>query len=173
MGTARFSFPAFERHPFLTLVGDATVVVSDVWLTPEQPFTTGAVWFSRPVHVRRGFVTTFEFDMVGTGGKGLSFVMQQDGGFAIGDGDSGGGFSGLRDAVAVEFDTYKDEDRRDPSPNHISIHARYTRTHAHAPRAWALASLHCIVLTPTHPLLTDPARQASCCPPRSNPCSAS
>lgn len=87
---------------------------------------------------QEGFETTFAFkltdpssictvmDDVDTscqprGADGLAFVVQTDGIAALGEGGGGLGYSGLKEALAIEFDSFFNPDRLDPYANHVSI----------------------------------------------------
>ena len=118
-------------------------------LTPSQPFKRGAFWRRQPVLVLRGFSTEFEWQ-VGEhsrscltvkdaafngnlysscavhGADGFAFVLHLDpsGPRALGAGGGGVGYAGLRNAIAVEFDTSYNPELGDGAPrDHVQIQA--------------------------------------------------
>lgn len=108
----------------LTITGDARFFDDRLRLTPSEPYQQGATWFSRrQIDLSQGFETEFIFKMtnqdpVHRGGDGFAFVihnndLQELGGF----GDSIG-YKGLSGGVAIEFDTY---DNNEGSRNHITL----------------------------------------------------
>lgn len=128
-----------------------------VRLTPAAPRRAGAVWYGRRLNVREGFDTTFVLrpsdpsrrcgvmDGAHTrcrsrGGDGFAFVVQTDGPAALGGEGSGLGHDGLRDAVAVEFDTYYNPELLEPYENHVAVHARGRGAPSSAHHEAALAS---------------------------------
>ncbi|KAF1333679.1 Lectin domain-containing protein, partial [Globisporangium splendens] len=109
-------------------------------LTSSLSFLTGSAWYPRQMNVREGFETTFTFcisnpstfcknmdDMYtncrSRGGDGFAFVVQSDHELAIGDGGMELGYGGLRNALAVEFDTWFNYEQLDVYKNHVSVHA--------------------------------------------------
>ncbi|ETI56626.1 hypothetical protein L917_00803 [Phytophthora nicotianae] len=110
-------------------------------LTASQSFLTGAAWYPRQMNVREGFTTSFSFratnpsttcrvmDNVHTncrsrGGDGFAFVIQNDvqQELALGSGGMSLGYGGLRNALAIEFDTWFNPELLDVYENHISVH---------------------------------------------------
>jgi hypothetical protein len=129
-------------------------------LTSSLPNQVGAAWYSRPQQVREGFDTTFVFrianpssfcnklDDVFThcrsrGGAGFAFVVQNWHPASLGGTEKPGqtghglGYDGIRNSIAIEFDTYHDPEMHDPWENHISVHTRgyaagNTANHTHS-----------------------------------------
>ncbi|DAZ95160.1 TPA: hypothetical protein N0F65_012414 [Lagenidium giganteum] len=108
-------------------------------LTASGPFLTGSAWYPRQMNVREGFDTSFTFrlsnpstkctsmDDVHTncrsrGGDGFAFVIQNDGELALGSGGMELGYGGIKNAIAIEFDTWYNYEQRDNYENHISVH---------------------------------------------------
>ncbi len=115
-------FSAYEES--LTLTGDAVFYAEKLRLAPAQNYRQGAAWFSeRQIDLSKGFETEFIFRMTNQdekhrGGDGFAFVIHNNalderGGF----GDSIG-YKGLSGGVAIEFDTY---DNNEGSRNHITL----------------------------------------------------
>eukprot|EP01112_Ceratiomyxa_fruticulosa_P018873 TRINITY_DN6100_c0_g1_i1.p1 TRINITY_DN6100_c0_g1~~TRINITY_DN6100_c0_g1_i1.p1 ORF type:complete len:779 (-),score=156.88 TRINITY_DN6100_c0_g1_i1:97-2433(-) len=97
-------------------------------ITPALNSQKGAVWFDPKVEFStEGFTTWFTFRLgsnQGGGGSadGFAFVLQNSSENALGLEGYGLGYDGIRDGVAIEYDTWETKDRcRDPSPQHISI----------------------------------------------------
>lgn len=106
-------------------------------LTPNAPNKVGALWYKQPINLYNGFYTEFTLSFDSNeqtcqangqsqrcGGEGIAFVIQQTGNDAIGGAGSGMGYSGLKNVLAVEFDTMYDAQTNDPSTateRHISI----------------------------------------------------
>mmetsp|Transcript_50522 Transcript_50522/g.73890 ORF Transcript_50522/g.73890 Transcript_50522/m.73890 type:complete len:450 (+) Transcript_50522:62-1411(+) len=119
-------------------------------LTPSRPARAGAAWYRNPLPVHLGFSTLFTFQVsdhsrVCTthkdpdfslthhktcsvhGGDGLAFVLQGDRDRAAALGRSGGqlGYGGIKNSLAVEFDTWynPESNSSDLIYDHVSIHA--------------------------------------------------
>ncbi|KAH8059410.1 hypothetical protein JL722_5439 [Aureococcus anophagefferens] len=160
-GCAAASSPHRARRDFAADLRAALVPTAAcgpaVRLTPAAPRRAGAVWYGRRLNVREGFDTTFVLrpsdpsrrcgvmDGAHTrcrsrGGDGFAFVVQTDGPAALGGEGSGLGHDGLRDAVAVEFDTYYNPELLEPYENHVAVHARGRGAPSSAHHEAALAS---------------------------------
>jgi hypothetical protein len=122
-------------------------------LTPSSPAKAGSVFRATRIDVTAGFDTTFEFHIsdhsrvctkhidptfglehhescVVHGGDGLAFVLHNDpsGASAVGATGSGLGYSGIKNSLVVEFDTFTNTPTvalttNDLYADHISIHA--------------------------------------------------
>jgi hypothetical protein len=137
-----FSFPNFSSNTTtLQLNGSAMVVTPDVGpaflqLTPALGGKVGSTFYKTLLPLQAGFTSTFTFQFTGRGGPnaggadGIAFVIQNasggsmtlgNGGGAIGYGDNDGDDpkDGIRNSLAVEFDTYANG--WDPSNNHVAI----------------------------------------------------
>lgn len=99
--------------------------------------SVGGVWYGAKEPVGKGFETTFRFKLteqggLGHGADGLAFVMQNSGpaalagkgsagGWGFGDGERNRHSLGIPRAIAIFFDTFKNEEDHDPSDNYIEI----------------------------------------------------
>jgi hypothetical protein len=123
-------------------------------LTPSGPSKVGALWYHMPIAVVSGFETLFTFQISDHsrecskhrdptfstamyesctvhGGDGFAFVIQRDDDEteALGTSGNGLGYEGIRNSVAVEFDTwFNPEDNAtiggtDLISDHISVHS--------------------------------------------------
>ncbi|CAM9212124.1 unnamed protein product, partial [Choristocarpus tenellus] len=130
-------------------------------LTPSLPSKTGAMWYSVPVPVTRGFETIFTItdqsrvctehmdpffsrNMHTTcsirGGDGLAFVLHGDprGDSALGIVGGEMGYGGLLNSMAVELDTWynPDSNSTDIVYDHIGVHSGGPEANNSA-REWA------------------------------------
>eukprot|EP01091_Cochliopodium_minus_P012945 TRINITY_DN4047_c0_g1_i1.p1 TRINITY_DN4047_c0_g1~~TRINITY_DN4047_c0_g1_i1.p1 ORF type:complete len:808 (-),score=178.95 TRINITY_DN4047_c0_g1_i1:23-2284(-) len=99
----------------------------------------GSIWFFDEVYID-GFDAEFTFlitDLQSNsetygGQSGITFVIQDESSFELGPNGGGLGYgdrtptgsSGIPKSIAIEIDTYLNEDLGDPNKNHISIHTR-------------------------------------------------
>jgi len=93
----------------LALNGDAAYLGSNEYqLTDGISSQTGTAFFNTKLDMLRSF--QFEFDIhAGSndgGGDGMTFLLQNEGLNAIGDGGGSFGANGILDGLAIEFDTY-------------------------------------------------------------------
>ena len=122
-------FSNFNDKEHFKLAGDAHIKNGKVQLTPSQNFKRGAIWLKKPIKVTEGFSTTFKFKtsenkgMEG-GADGIAFVIQHDPrGRKVGEHGEGIGYAGLANCLAVEFDTYNNDEGSD---NHVSVQSNGT-----------------------------------------------
>ena len=108
--------------------GSATVNGNDIIVTPESGNQAGAAWLDTPVDLSSDFDITLMVNLGDrdNGADGLSIVLQNDpaGTAALGDTLDGGewvGIHGVYPALAVEIDTYYNNDRGDLTCDHIGI----------------------------------------------------
>jgi len=107
-------------------------------LTGAEARQSGSAWYNRKMNVREGFDTSFTFEIsnpsmrcdrlddVNTycrsrGADGIAFVLQDESNIALGLAGKGLGYEGIRNALAIELDTYSNFDQMDPYENHISV----------------------------------------------------
>jgi hypothetical protein len=134
---ADFSFPNFASGHGLRLVGSANRDGASLRLTPAKEQRAGAAWFTEKQHVAAGFETDFRFRLtnqggLGRGADGFAFVVHNSGpdamagrgnagGFAVGDGWGDPQKPGIPLAIAIFFDTFRNEEGGDPSDNYVAI----------------------------------------------------
>ncbi|CAO3591406.1 unnamed protein product [Absidia cylindrospora] len=141
------------EHPttdHMQLLGSAKIMEQQIQLlSPESP-SSSSVWRlttagssqcggifrqeSMDMIVDKGMETEFAIRLTNNqggpafgGADGMAFVIQagDSNGAQLGEGGCELGYGGIKNSLAVEFDTYDSSDRcADPSSNHISVHAR-------------------------------------------------
>ncbi len=155
---ASFNYSSFSNTTGLNLVGSAYQEGDRLQLhNGGQEWQRGGLWFNLAQAPLKGFETTFQFrinhqrsadnlragqsviDPNGnTGGDGFAFVMRNQASWDLGYSGGGLGYSGIANSVAVEFDTWNNQDdftqwgnasldnpggMMRESSNHISIQA--------------------------------------------------
>ena len=147
---AQISFTDFTSTTGLTLNGNAAAAVNGqnmnvLRLTPNQTYQAGSAWFNTQQPVSAPFSTTFTFQLAGfnTGfpADGIAFLIQNSpsspapgalaalgpDGCSLGFGGNPncqGPGTGISNSLAVELDTFQNED--DPNGNHVSIQSCLT-----------------------------------------------
>ncbi len=58
------------------------------------------------------------------GGEGFAFVVHNDNAVSLGEASSGMGFVGIKNGIAVEFDTFYNPEQLDPWENHVAVVTR-------------------------------------------------
>ncbi len=126
-------------------------------LSASRARQAGSAWYSRQLNVREGFETIFKFRIAegslrcnqmddtytncrARGGDGIAFVVQQQNPKALGAGGAGMGYTGIKNSLAVEFDTFYNAELLEPYENHIAVHTRGWRHANNANQSYALAS---------------------------------
>ena len=117
-------------------------------LTPSEPSKRGAAWHARPLAVFKGFETEFKFQITGLsrsctlvkdrafstrhhescvvhGGDGFAFVLQgtPQRTYIVGGAGQEQGYGGIKNSIAVEFDTWYNPEDGDLFNDHISVQA--------------------------------------------------
>lgn len=131
-----FEYPEFTSPEGLSLAGDAKID-SSADMTLLEKYSRGALWHALPVPLTNGFETEFRFRMSDgdnnkyednsePGADGIAFVIQSASPGAVGEAGYGIGYHGLRNSLAVEFDTYNNDenqidDMHDPNGSHVAV----------------------------------------------------
>jgi len=135
---ASFNYDSFKQISNLIFVKDTRLTDSTITLTPADYWKGGAIWHSDKIPVKKGFTTDFSFrfsegedsftEEEYPGADGISFVIQNQSNDVIGTLGGGGGYKKISNSLAVEFDTYynndddsEHEDFNDPNENHIAV----------------------------------------------------
>ncbi|KAN0007220.1 hypothetical protein ACTFIU_000414 [Dictyostelium citrinum] len=111
----------------LKLVGNCDITKNGICLTPDENDRVGGFWLKERIDIvsNGGFICKFKFLIKTNGADGMAFVIQNDSINSLGIGGCGLGYQGIRNSIAIEFDTYPTKDHcKDPDGNHISIHTR-------------------------------------------------
>jgi hypothetical protein len=132
---AGFNFADFSDIGGLTLVGDASITGdARLRLTPALGGQEGAAWYTAEKQFAGlSFETSFQFQLTENadppgGSDGFVFLIQNTAPTYLAGGGGTLGYDGLKNSVAVEFDTYQNTEVRDPSHSHISVHTNGTGT---------------------------------------------
>jgi hypothetical protein len=105
---------------------NGTADTSNNYLIPASFYNGGSAYWWQKQDVGGGFSTDFKFTVDrsesadGNYVTGLSFIVQNEGSSALGANQSGLGYDGILNSIAVEFDNYHSS----PASNHISIQTR-------------------------------------------------
>ena len=134
-----FSYPDFSSTAQLNLLGNSVQAANAVRLTANASGQTGWMWRTTAMPILNGFDTTFTFRIlpppVGTKAEGFAMVIHDDpnganatGGtvWGMGYGSGANNSPGIRNSIAIEFDTYLDPFLNDSSANELTIHTRGT-----------------------------------------------
>jgi uncharacterized repeat protein (TIGR01451 family) len=117
----------------LSLRGSASLLTGPrLRLTPARTGQAGGAWLTDPMPISGGFATTFDLQITGPGGfvdsigqrgaDGLAFVIQNSSLAALGGSGQDLGYAGIRNSLAIEFDTWWNPDLDDLNGNHVSVH---------------------------------------------------
>ena len=130
---AQIDYPDFRSIDGLRLVGTSKQTDSLLDLNGLAPKVSGAVWHYQKQPVANGFSTSFVFQISDTsgqldaggsvGGDGFAFLIQNGEPTPLGGAGGLLGYDGTRNSVAIEFDTYANDEPgfMDPNGNHVSI----------------------------------------------------
>ena len=133
----------YDSGSQIVLNGSAVQMDRFLRLTPSLRIQRGSAWLADRQDVQNGFSTMFQFQMTArgdvfpngitedTGGDGFTFVIQNADPKAMGYPGGGMGYAGITNSLAVEFDTWDNNESghfllRDPDDNHISVQTRGT-----------------------------------------------
>lgn len=127
-GYAQINFPDFKAVNGLRFNGTAIQKDSLLQLTDFlKGNEAGSVWYTTKQSMKNGFETVFEFQITpgsANHGDGFAFVIQNDSikqDTALGQAGEYMGYAGLCNALAIEFDTFKNVAEADPDANHVGV----------------------------------------------------
>lgn len=121
--------------------GAAPISANGFRVTFSAPYQAGAVWMVNKQPIANGFQTSFQFQISNIGGitdptpfgpqqggDGFAFLIQNFSIPVVGPPAGFLGYHGLPNSLAVEFDTWMNQEPGflDPNGNHISVHSRGT-----------------------------------------------
>ncbi|HNL07353.1 MAG TPA: L-type lectin-domain containing protein, partial [Chitinophagales bacterium] len=109
----------------MQVVGSAIQLDSHCYrLTPTQMFQIGAMWNPTPISLSQDFEVEVlaNFDCFDAdGADGVVFTLQPMGTSALGTTGEDMGFGFISPSFGVEFDTYQDFNKDDPTFDHIAV----------------------------------------------------
>lgn len=125
---AEISFPNFSSVAGLQILGSAEQVGTTISLTDSViKNNVGAAWYIQKQSVGTLFETSFQFRVqgpIGNEADGFAFIIHNDtvnGIDAIGQSGGSLGYSGITNALAVEFDTFENGAYSDSPYPHIAV----------------------------------------------------
>jgi hypothetical protein len=130
-----FDYPDFRNTENLKLLHDARITDKKVRLTAAIASQKGGIWYTKaPIQVDSGFTTEFSFQIsaggVGEGADGFAFIIHNSRqNLSKGINGGGMGYDGIPNCIAVEFDTYDNDEQ---SNNHISVQTRGREPNRHS-----------------------------------------
>lgn len=114
----------FTDSTIFNFIGNAQLFNKRIRLTEAKNYQGGAIWLKDKKNVANDFAIEIGFQITDSdpaGADGIAFVIQNTNESIIGQLGGGIGYSGISNALAIEFDTYFNGDRNDPNDNHIAV----------------------------------------------------
>ncbi|MBC8145289.1 MAG: hypothetical protein H7X80_06860, partial [bacterium] len=148
--SAQIYYPDFRTITGLRIVGTASASDSVIDLNARQPKVAGGIWHNDQQPIANGFATRFKFQVIDTsgqddaggsiGGDGLAFVIQNASPAPLGGAGGQLGYDPIRNSIAIEFDTYANDEPGfdDPNGNHVAVHTTGTGNNS-ASNSYAIA----------------------------------
>lgn len=131
-----FKYKNFLEKEKINFEGDAVEYDGIIRLTKPTNFQNGVVWYKDYLPLQSSFKTEFTFrisegdnftdpENSQPGADGIALIFQNDVNNKIGTPGGGIGYSGLKNALVIELDLFKNEDSdiQDPNGNHLAIFA--------------------------------------------------
>ncbi|RYZ27245.1 MAG: PKD domain-containing protein, partial [Sphingobacteriales bacterium] len=131
VGTQSAPVTIRSASPEFVLNGDALAEDENCFLlTPNAGNKWGSVWYKNFIDLKENFDFSFKLFLGNSdaGADGIAFVLQPNS-TATGSGGGGLGYDGIKPSLAVEYDTYRNDD---PVFDHIGIHKNGDYTSAGA-----------------------------------------
>lgn len=134
-GQTIITYPNFSNTSGLQM-NDAVVQNDTVLLASSQSDRRGSLFTTQQYNVAE-FSAVFEFmitspgglsDGIAAGADGLTFALQRNSPGELGNLGFGLGYGGISSSLAVEFDTFRNNNLSDPSSNHIGINSNGSMT---------------------------------------------
>ncbi len=124
--TTIFTYGNFSDLTGLTLNGNAQQSGSVLLVGPASTDQIGSAYYTTQVNVAQGFLTEFNLQIIPdsnsyTTADGMAFIIQNQGVNALGYSTGHPGYGGIRNSIAVEFDTFQNYQLSDPNNNHIGL----------------------------------------------------
>ncbi|EDP97878.1 T9SS type B sorting domain-containing protein [Kordia algicida OT-1] len=116
-----------------SLIGDATDIGGDCFeITQNVNNQSGAIWSGTAIDMTEDFVVEFR-GFFGTndanGADGITFILKNTETPEIGNSGGGMGYEGINNSLAVEFDTWQNNDLGDPFFDHLAIVSQGNNNH--------------------------------------------
>ena len=130
--TESFTKPDFRNSAEIAFNSAAKLKDSVIRLVPALNNLAGSIFYKQPITINSGFSTEFSFrfsngyndvpDGSPDGADGIAFVVQANNSGYYGKNGGGLGYSGIPNSLAVEFDSYNDDnDLGDPDGSHVAV----------------------------------------------------
>ena len=108
-----------------TVVGSASELGNNCFqVTPPLQTQSGGIWYSSPIDLNKDFIISYQSNfgnLDSNGADGIAWVIKSDPRAVIGASGEGIGYGGIRQSLAVEFDTYRNGSNLDPGADHVAI----------------------------------------------------
>jgi hypothetical protein len=119
-----------------SLIGDANDIGGNCFeITENINFQSGAVWSGTPIDMTNDFIIEFR-GFFGTndanGADGITFILKNNATPQIGTSGEGIGYGGINNSLAVEFDTWQNNNLGDPFFDHLAIISNGNNNHSGA-----------------------------------------
>ncbi|WP_420574518.1 lectin-like domain-containing protein [Kordia sp.] len=116
-----------------SLIGDAIDIGGDCFeITQNVNNQSGAIWSGTPIDMTEDFVVEFR-GFFGTndanGADGITFIIKNTQAPEIGNSGGGMGYEGINNSLAIEFDTWQNNDLGDPFFDHLAIVSQGNNDH--------------------------------------------
>jgi hypothetical protein len=145
---AQFNFTDFSgAGGSLYLNRNAAIVGTVLRLVPASRDQIGSAYYyqKQRLSLSGGWTTTFQFRITNPtngGADGFSFIIQDAGANALGGIGAGIGYTGIPRSLAVEFDTWQNNQTgySEPNGNHVAVHTQWQQPNTAAMAArlgWA------------------------------------
>ncbi|MDA3843885.1 MAG: T9SS type A sorting domain-containing protein [Candidatus Kapabacteria bacterium] len=132
-----YAYADFKTSEHLDFVGKAQKRDSVIHLTRSMLKESGGIWIDDKVNVADGFTASFAFRLIDghdasipeaspEGADGIAFVIQNSEKNALGRIASAMGYAGIKNSIAIEYDTFCNDDlqitsNNDPNGSHVAI----------------------------------------------------
>ncbi|MEJ6792924.1 MAG: hypothetical protein QNK89_09415, partial [Lacinutrix sp.] len=93
-------------------------------ITSNTNFQLGAVWYNNAIDLNSDFDIVFDANFGvndANGADGIVFVLKTSPATVVGNPGGDLGYGGINNSMAVEFDTWQNNDRNDPFNDHVAL----------------------------------------------------
>ncbi|RLJ69167.1 hypothetical protein CLV86_0562, partial [Lacinutrix venerupis] len=124
-----------------SLVGNTIDLGGDCYqITANSNTQLGAVWFNNTIDLNNDFDIIFDANFGSNdsnGADGIVFALKTSANAEVGIGGGGLGYGGIDNSMAIEFDTWQNNDRNDPFSDHVAIISNGITNHTGATSLFA------------------------------------